>query len=302
MATLKDMVDEVRANLAGYTMRQDRITYLANPSGINTTDASLIIGSASNLAKGIIEIDDELIWIDTYDRVSSTATVPPYGRGYNGTTAAAHNADTKVTIAPYFPKKVVKTAINDTIDAVFPKLFAVGTTTITLLATKTSYQIPADVETVLSVTWSVTGPSSEWLPVKSWRQDPMANTTAFTTGQSLSVYDAITPGRTVQVYYTKKPTTLTASASNEVFESVTGLPSSCKDVILYGAAYRLASFIDPGRLTYTSAEADQTDTKIQYGSGASTARFLLALYNQRLTEESEKLRDVYPTRIHYTRY
>jgi hypothetical protein len=71
---------------------------------------------------------------------------------------------------------------------------------------------------------------------------------------------------------------------------------------MYGAAYRLASFIDPGRLTYTSAEADNADSKIQYGSGASTARFLLALYTQRLTEESEKLRDVYPIRIHYTRY
>jgi hypothetical protein len=40
MATLKDMVDEVRSNLAGYTMRQDRITYLANPSGITTTNTS----------------------------------------------------------------------------------------------------------------------------------------------------------------------------------------------------------------------------------------------------------------------
>jgi len=80
------------------------------------------------------------------------------------------------------------------------------------------------------------------------------------------------------------------------------LPSSCKDVILYGAAYRLASFVDPGRLNYSSAEADNADTKIQYGSGASTSRFLLALFQQRLNEETKKLRDVYPVRIHYTRY
>jgi hypothetical protein len=298
--TYANLVDETLINLSGYTLRQDRTTHLTE--SITSSSTTLNLASVSNIGKGLIEIDDELIWIDTYDRISSTATVPPYGRGYNGTTAVAHTDNTKVTIAPSFPKAVVKKAINDTIDAVFPKLFAVGSTTITLVATKTSYQIPADVETVLSVTWSVTGPSNEWLPVKSWRQDPMANTTAFTTGQSLSVYDAITPGRTIQIYYTKKPTTLTASATSAIFETVTGLPSSCKDVIMYGAAYRLASFIDPGRLTYTSAEADQTDTKIQYGSGASTARFLLALFQQRLTEESEKLRDVYPTKIHYTRY
>jgi len=44
------------------------------------------------------------------------------------------------------------------------------------------------------------------------------------------------------------------------------------------------------------------DTKIQYGSGASTSRFMLALFQQRLNEETKKLRDVYPARIHYTRY
>jgi len=298
--TYANLVDDVLLNLAGYTLRQDRTTHLTG--NITTSSTTLNLASVSNIGKGLIEIDDELIWIDTYDRVSSTASIPPYGRGYNGTTAAAHNTNTKVTIALSFPKAVVKKAINDTIDAVFPKLFAVGTTSFTLVATRTAYSLPAEVDTVLSVTWSTTGPSNEWLPVKSWRQDSMTNLTSFPTGNSISVYDAITPGRTVQVYYTKKPTTLSASASTDIFETVTGLPSSCKDVILYGAAYRLASFIDPGRLTYTSAEADQTDTKIQYGSGASTARFLLALYNQRLTEESEKLRDVYPTKIHYTRY
>jgi hypothetical protein len=298
--TYADLVNEVLLNLSGYTLRQDRTTHLTENA--TTSSTTLNLASVSNIGKGLVEIDDELIWIDTYDRISNTAAVPPYGRGYNGTTPATHTSNTKVTIAPSFPRATVKKAINDTIDAVFPKLFSVGTFTFTLQATKTAYQVPADVQTVLYVSWSVTGPSNEWLPVKSWRHDPLANTTSFTTGNSVSVYDAITPGRTVQVYYIKKPTTLSSSASTAVFETVTGLPSSCKDVILYGAAYRLASFIDPGRLTYTSAEADQTDSKIQYGSGASTSKFLLALFQQRLTEESEKLRDVYPSKIHYTRY
>ena len=56
MATLAEMVDEVRSSLAGYTLRQDRITYLN--SAINTTDLAMPVGSASNLAKCIIEIDD----------------------------------------------------------------------------------------------------------------------------------------------------------------------------------------------------------------------------------------------------
>jgi hypothetical protein len=260
------------------------------------------LADVSNIGKGVVEIDDELLWIDSYDRVSNTATVAPYGRGYNGTTAAAHTTNSRVTVAPTFPKAVVKKAINDTIDAVFPQLFATGVTVFNFNSAKTTYSLPAEAQTILYVSWQPTGSTEEWMPLRNWRQDPLANTTAFASGNSISVYDNIQSGRKIQVHYTKKPSTLRNSVGSEIFETVTGLPSSCKDVILYGASYRLASFIDPGRLNYSSAEADNADTKIQYGSGASTARFMLGLYQQRLNEEAGKLRDVYPTRIHYTRY
>lgn len=298
--TYADLVNEISLNLSGYTLRQDRTTHLTQ--AIDDSQLSLNFGSVTNIGKGTVEIDDELLWLDTYDRVSNSAVVAPYGRGYYGTTKASHAANSKVTIAPTFPRATIKKAINDTIDAVFPDLFGVGVHTFNFNQVKTTYSLPADVETVLYVSWKSTGPTEEWIPLRNWRADPLANTTAFTTGQSISIYDRVDAGRTVQVFYNKKPTTLADSAPNAVFETVTGLPSSTKDVIVYGASYRLSSFIDPGRLNYSSAEADNADTKIQYGAGASTARFLLALYQQRLKEESKKLRDVYPTRIHYTRY
>jgi hypothetical protein len=297
--TYGNIIDDVASSLAGYTMRQDRATHLT--ADINSSAVSLPLAEVSNIGKGVIEIDEELLWLDSYDRISSTAAVPPYGRGYQGSTAAAHTSGTKVTIAPTFPRTTIKKAINDTIDAAFPNLFGVATHTFAFNSAKTTYSIPANVESILYISWQDVGPSGEWLPVKSWNHDPLANASTYATNNTVSLYDRqIIPGRTVQVYYTKKPATL--SSVSDVFETTTGLPSSCKDVIVYGAAYRLASFIDPGRLNYQSADADQADSKIQYGSGASTARFLLALYQQRLTEESKKLRDQYPFRPHYTRY
>lgn len=298
--TYANLVDEVLLNLSGYTLRQDRTTHLTQ--NLTSDGLTLNLGDVTNIGKGVVEIDDELLWLDSYDRISSQATIAPYGRGYHGTTAAAHSQNAKVTVAPTFPKATVKKALNDTIDAVFPNLFATGVTTFTFNTVQTTYQLPADVQTILNVSWQPTGPSKEWLPVRNWRPDTYANTTAFATGQSVSIHDRIESGRTIQVHYTKKPATLTGLAGSAVFETITGLPSSCKDVIVYGASYRLASFIDPGRLNYSSAEADNADTKIQYGSGASTTRFMLALFQQRLNEETKKLRDVYPTRIHYTRY
>jgi len=67
MATLNDIISEIRSSLAGFTLRQDRITYLTG--AINTTDTAIQIGSSANLAKGIIEIDDELIWIDNFNKL-----------------------------------------------------------------------------------------------------------------------------------------------------------------------------------------------------------------------------------------
>lgn len=297
-STFANLVDEVLLNLNGYTMRQDRTTHLT--ADLTSSGLTLNLGSVTNIGKGVVEIDDELIWLDSYDRISSTAIAAPYGRGYQGTTAASHTQNTKVTIAPTFPKISVKRAINDTIKSVFPQLYSSGRTTFSLTPTQSTYPLPADAETVVAASWDTPGPTGEWMPIRDWRQDATANTSTYSTGQTISIYDRITPGRTVQIVYTKEPTPL--ANNNDVFETVSGLPSSCKDVIVYGASYRLASFIDPGRLTFTSAEADQADSKIQYGSGSNAARFMLALYQQRLNEEAGKLRDKFPVRVHYTRY
>ena len=298
--TYAALVDDILLKLSGYTLRQDRTTHLT--SDLTSSGLSLNLGSVQNIGKGAIEIDDELIWLDSYDRISSTGTAAPYGRGFQGTTAAAHTANSKVTIAPTFPRQSIKNAINETVQGVYPTLYALGVHSFTYNPVVNTYELPEEVQTIQYVSWSSIGPSKEWFPLRNWRQDAMANHTAFTSGNTISIYDKIPAGRTIQIHYTKVPAAFNGAAPTETFESVTGLQTSAKDVIVYGAAYRLASFMDAGRLNYSSAEADNADTKIQYGSGASNSRFFLALYNQRLKEESNKLKDLYPTRIHYTRY
>lgn len=298
--TYGSLVDEVLLNLSGYTMRQERTTHLTQ--NITSSDLTLNLGTTTNIGKGVVEVDEELIWLDSYDRISSSATAAPYGRGFNSTVAAAHTAGTRVTVAPTFPRSSVKRAINEAIQSVYPTLYALDTHSFTYNAVQNTYELPEDVQTILYVSWSTIGPTKEWRPVKGWRQDPMANHGAFASGNSITIYDNLPAGRTIQIHYTKVPTSFNGSADTSIFEDTTGLQSSAKDVVIYGAAYRLASFVDAGRLNYSSAEADNADTKIQFGSGSSNSRFLLALYNQRLNEEKTKLRDLFPTRVHYTRY
>ena len=300
MATFAEMVDEVRSNLAGYTLRQDRITYLANPGGINSTDTSIIIGSADNLAKGIIEIDNEMMWIDSFNVSNNTLNViPGFGRGYNGTTPSPHAQNAQITLTPTFPRTIVEQAINDTINSFYPKLFSTQSTVFTFNAAQVAYPLPSQARDALYISWQTVGPSKEWLPVNRWRIDRMANVAAFDTTATVNIYEKIMPGRNVQVWYSAIPNTLTNA--NDDFSAVTGLPESCRDVVTLGACYRLLSYVDSGRINLTSAEADLADAKLPSTAGASSSKYVFALFQQRLQEEAIKMQNRYPIRVHYSK-
>jgi len=298
MPTLNEMIDEVRSSLAGYTLRQDRITYLT--AAVNTTDLALTIGSSANLAKGIIEVDDELIWVDNFNQSTSVLNAAPgFGRGYQGTSPAPHSQYAQVTLAPTFPRLMIKKAINDVINSFYPKLWSVASTTFTFNASQTTYPLPDDVESILYMSWQTTGSSLEWLPINRWRADPMANIATFNTTNTVNIYENIQPGRTVQVYYTTEPNTLDSNTDD--YADVTGLPASSAEVAILGASYKLLSYLDAGRINLSSAEADLNDTKISSSAGVASSRYIYALYQQRLNEEALKLQDRYPIRIHYTK-
>jgi len=305
--TLSDMINEVSMNLSGYTLTQDRATHLT--AAVTTTTSTiaspliLSLGSTDNVGKGVVEIDEELLFVDNYDRVSNTATVSPFGRGYLGTTAATHTSESKVTISPTFPRFSIKRAINDTIKGLSGILFAADTTTITYSSAVSTYRLPTTgnslgIRNILSVAYESVGPSKEWIPIRSWRLDSNANATSFTSEQTISIYDMITSGRTIQIVYSKDPTAFTTNA--EVFTTQTGLPESCRDLVITGSIYRLLANLDPARAAMVSAQADETDSKRPYGSSQSLTRQIYALYTQRLAEEVKSQQNRYPIRVHYS--
>jgi len=307
VTTLLDMIDEVSINLSGYTLQQDRATHItANVAATASTIAApitLSLASTDSVGKGVVEIDEELFWVDNYDRVGNTATIAPYGRAYLGTTLAAHTAGTKVSIAPTFPRFVIKRAINDTISAIGSSIFAANKTTITSNASTLAYRLPAtgtslNIRSILAVAYESIGPSKEWIPVRNYRFDSNANSTAFTSEQTISIYDRITSGRTIQVLYSTDPVPFVTNA--DVFTTQTGLPESCKDLVILGATYRLLSNLDPARASMVSPQADETDSKRPYGSSQSLTRQIYALFTQRLNEEIRNQQDKYPIRVHYS--
>ena len=295
MTTFIDLINETNLALTGYTNRQDQATYLTAP--ITATATTFTVADGTVLTRGIVEIDDELIWVDSFDRTSNTATIPAYGRGFRDTVATTHTAGTRVTISPSFPRSVIRRNLNLAIDGVYPDLFGTYYTTFNWQAARTTYPLPQEAIDILGCSWQTIGPSKEWLPVRHYRVDRMANPTTWNTGKTVSIREGIIPGRPVMVTYTKKPTVLQYDSDDF---TMTGLSESAREVIILGAAYRTAMYLDMGRVPAQTAEADSAQGTDPIGSAANIGRVLQQMYQQRLLVEVRRLQEQFPPRTHYT--
>lgn len=296
MTTFGELTEGTLLYLSGFSNMQDQATYLTSSATSSAT--SLAVADATALSRGLTEIDDELIWVDTVDTTGLTVTIPPYGRGYRGSTAASHNSGARVVSSPLFPRVMVKRAINETINSLYPTLWGVATTTFTYVTGTYTYELPAGAKGVLQVQWQDSTTASEWLNVRRYDMDANADTGVFASGASITILDNVVPGRTVRVVYQKQPTALSADA--DVFTTVTGLPVSCEDVVRLGAAHRMVAYLDTPHISGLSAEADFAANQRPVGSGAALSKWMLQNFQIRVQQEADKLNQLYPVRIRYT--
>jgi hypothetical protein len=293
VTTFNELTDDVLSMLRGYVRSQESVTALNG--SLDASATSFNVDNGSRLGMGRAEIDDELVYIDAI--TTNAVALQPWGRGVDGTTAATHADNARVTFNPLFPRFYVKRAINDTIQSMGVELKAKGVDTFTFIASKNTYELPADLKAVNQVTWKTVGPSGRWETARRWQVDLQADTTQYATGKTITVWDSIVPGRTVQVRYLKHPSNLSAGA--DTLETTAGFPASCRDVVALGTAARLVSSIDVALLDPSSVQAGFFDERRQIGSASNVARTLYALYQQRLAEEIARFRDDLNTPIHY---
>lgn len=295
--TFSDLVARVKQQLLGYTKDQASLTYLTEPMTASDTTFSVDPETVTNLSRGFVEIDDELVLVKKFDRSTGIVTIlaGTNGRGTDGTAAASHEVDALVTDDPRFPRARIKEAINDTINGVYPDLWVFGEYEFPKIAARYEYPIPAEVEDVYKVTVNTIGPSAVWFPLSSWRFNPQASTTAgqvkptpAPTGKTIQIMrDFIVPGRNIRVTYTKKPNILVTNS--DPYEVTTGLPERTVDLITYGACWRMLPAYEAGRLQQQSIEATERAPLVPMGSAAQASQYFLGLYQKRLQEERDRL-------------
>ena len=86
----------------------------------------------NSLGEGItIELGQEIILVTAVDTGTQTLTTTD-GRGWAGTTAAAHTAGDELRIAPDYPRRSVFDATADALEMLYPDLFVVKTVDLTI--------------------------------------------------------------------------------------------------------------------------------------------------------------------------
>lgn len=297
MTTFLELVDEVLLNIMGDALDQNEQTFLT--AEIDADDLTFVVDEPRLISQGLVEIDDELLWVKNVNQSTGTVTLSTLGRGFKSTTAATHSAGAFVTNNPRYSRFRVKQTINTAIRALYPSVYVLATTEFSAVAAREAYELPAAVEQIHRIYWQSVGPSRVWIDIDDYQFVPDANTTAFPSGKSLYVWDGVIPGRTVRVTYLKAPSVLVNNADD--FVTTTGLSLTSKETVLYGACYRLLGFVEAPRLQTQSVEASQRSELVPVGSGVNGGRFFYSLYQEALQQERERLLRINPTRVTRTR-
>jgi hypothetical protein len=297
MTALTNLVDQTIAEIGSYVRNQESVTVALNTIGAN--DLTITVDDAKVVNKGMIEIDDELIYIKSANSTSGTLLVlgtagNPVGRGWRSSGATSHVSGSLVRNNPLFPRDQVRRAINDTIKGMlFPVL---ENYTFTFTGSQYAYVLPDDVVNITGVSWEFPDSTKVWGLIKRWRLDRNYLYNG-ETKSAIILNEAPMPGKAVRVQYTRYPVELTDE------ESLTdsGLPSSCEDVVRLGAMWRLLSTVDPGKVTATSVSADALDQPVAAGASTNAAKYIFQLYTVRLAEEISKQQANFLNTIQYQR-
>lgn len=296
-STFNDLIEDAQAILRGYVASQDQSTHLT--AAVDEDDLVWSVADASRLSPGRAAVDNEVVYIDTFDTTNNQITIAPYGRGMDGSYVDSHAISAQVINNPRFPRHRVKRAINDTIRQVGSLgLFGVSSELLDTEAAATGYELPVEATRIISV--KIETRDDVWPELRNWKFDTSASVSTYSTGKALVT--GLLPGDLqLEVTYTFDPIEL--DDDGDEFDAVTGLPESCRDLIVFGACWRLLSAVGPGQLTNEAIAAADLDARgQQQGQEANESLQMYRSFNQRLSEERNRLLDRYQSPINNTRF
>jgi hypothetical protein len=294
MTTFGDLITQTQQMLRSYVRSQELSTWLT----FDVTDDALTfsVHDPKLLSRGLVEIDSELVLCEDVDKDSGNFTTPPFGRGMEGSKARAHKQGTRVSVNPMYPRSAVGNALNQTLMGVGNQLFGLDRVTFPASPTRVSYELPAETQHVLSVSWLLRRTASKDVVfANDWVFDHSAG---WPSGKGLLLYEWPLPGDPITVTTGVPPLAL---EEDQLFtESL--LPESAIDVVVLGAASRLIVSAGAEMIAATSVGSQTTIGRdFDPNTPVSIGRYLYAQFQERLRQEVSRQQSRHQNRLHYTR-
>jgi len=292
VTTLSQWVAETRDHLEGSRSEEANQLGAAYVAGSGTVT---FVHAAGNIGAGtLISVGTNTMRVLTVNALTKTATVIA---GQNGSTDAAASTNDLVRVTPRFTDHQIVREINRhlaSLSAPRNGLYAVATLELAYTGSRQSYNLAATgLIRVLEVRRETFGSSYAWPRVSPgmWELDRTADTGDFPSGISLRVREADT-GLGVQVVYARTFTAIATALATEV--STTGMSTEQEDIPPLGAAVRLMSGREVSRSSPNSQGDSRRSNEVPPGAVGASYRGLVGLWQERVKDESSRLRAMYP--------
>lgn len=291
MSQVGDIIDKTnRQLLSGIVEERNKIT-----SALTTTSTSVILSyDLDGIRKGsVIQIGQEQMYVWAVTVASKTLTVE---RGFNGTTAQAHSADSITTLNPRFPRNQILEAINDELsDLSSPVngLFQIKTVELQYNGSDRMINLAgvSGLQNVYSVHYRYQ--SDDYPRVSKWRLLRDMPVTDFSSGFALALDSG--PGRSGKLVVKYKANFDPVYNESDDLSLSSGLPDTAQDIIVIGAQLRLMAPREIKR-NFTESQGDtRRATEVPQGAVASSVTTLTRMRRDRITAEAQRLTRLYPT-------
>jgi len=241
---------------------------------------------------GVIQIDNELMYVWEVSSGSKTATVQ---RAWNGTTAAAHVASSVAIIDPKFPRAQVLEAINAEIDDLSSPmngLYQIKSLELNYNGTFTMVNLPTTDKIIDLVSVTVRYIATDYPKITRCRLIRDLPNDDFNAGYAIRFDEQVRAGRMIVVY--KAPfTNVTTEAQN--LQNIAGFPTTAEDILMMGAQIRLVSPREVKR-NFTESQGDtRRSEEVPTGSVSSSINNIIRMRRDRITAEAARLARQYPT-------
>lgn len=290
MSTVGTVVDRTVRQLMSGTVEERNKTVGA----LTATSTSIVFQYDLNgmRAGGVIQIDNELMYVWEVSSGSKTVTVE---RAWNGTTAAAHAAGAVAIVDPKFPRSQILEAINAEIDDLSSPmngLYQIKSLELNYNGTHTMVNLPTIDKIIDLVSVTVRYIATDYPVIRRCRLIRDLPNDDFSAGYAIRFDEQVRAGRMIVVY--KAPFTNVTTESQNL-QNIAGFPTTAEDILIMGAQIRLVSPREVKR-NFTESQGDtRRSEEVPTGSVSSSINNIIRMRRDRITAEAARLARQYPT-------